>query len=334
MNVYFTNTAQTTNIFYHEKGELKMKATKIISTITTLSILLATIFALPLPAYAAENQNDNPATSIELLNDFKLTYKENLDGSFGKDLNGNEMFDYSVSEAMYEAEFLITFKDGTSKTAHPYEEVNGETLYPLIDQPANPWTPGGDNYISVFYGNLVGKIPVVIIPSPVKSIEVVTAPNLVFYENQHGYYNTDVVCRPVFFYDVFPEMLKDVQVKINFKNGKSRNAKIGDCINGELVDFVDNQYFSPWNPVGDNYITITYLDKSVNIPVKVIPSDTHGDINGDGNVDTLDSVAIKKYAVGKLDLTYEQLVKADVNYDFIVDVLDATAIQKRSAELR
>ena len=41
-----------------------MKATKIITTITTLSILLATLFALPLPASAAEQKIN--ATEVTL----------------------------------------------------------------------------------------------------------------------------------------------------------------------------------------------------------------------------------------------------------------------------
>lgn len=53
-----------------------------------------------------------------------------------------------------------------------------------------------------------------------------------------------------------------------------------------------------------------------------------GDANGDNNIDILDATLAQKYAVGKADLTEEQLTAADVNGDGIVDILDAAEIQK------
>lgn len=53
-----------------------------------------------------------------------------------------------------------------------------------------------------------------------------------------------------------------------------------------------------------------------------------GDVNDDGAIDVLDAAFIQKHAVGKADLTPEQLYVADVNDDGIVDILDAAQIQK------
>ncbi len=53
-----------------------------------------------------------------------------------------------------------------------------------------------------------------------------------------------------------------------------------------------------------------------------------GDVNGDGQINVLDSTEIRKYAAQKVILDDRQLYVADVNDDGSVDVLDATEIQK------
>lgn len=53
-----------------------------------------------------------------------------------------------------------------------------------------------------------------------------------------------------------------------------------------------------------------------------------GDLNGDNSVDILDATVVQKHAVGKINLTSEQLAVADVNNDRVVDILDASEIQK------
>ena len=56
-----------------------------------------------------------------------------------------------------------------------------------------------------------------------------------------------------------------------------------------------------------------------------------GDVNGDGEVDSLDAALILKHDVGKVELTVSQKKAADVNGDGEVDSLDATAILKQDA---
>lgn len=58
-----------------------------------------------------------------------------------------------------------------------------------------------------------------------------------------------------------------------------------------------------------------------------------GDVNKDGNVDSLDASAVLKYDAGLTDLTEEQLEIADINKDGDVDSTDAAIILKHDAGL-
>jgi hypothetical protein len=54
----------------------------------------------------------------------------------------------------------------------------------------------------------------------------------------------------------------------------------------------------------------------------------YGDINGDGVVDLLDIVRLKKYIVGSISLDSEYLEAADANRNGSSDILDIVAIKK------
>lgn len=77
-----------------------------------------------------------------------------------------------------------------------------------------------------------------------------------------------------------------------------------------------------------------YITTQIKEPINIVLNTPHfqryfiGDVNCDGYVDVLDSICVLKYAVGKMNLTEEQLYVADVNADGYVDVIDATDIQR------
>ncbi|MBQ7646407.1 MAG: hypothetical protein IJS94_03970, partial [Clostridia bacterium] len=58
-----------------------------------------------------------------------------------------------------------------------------------------------------------------------------------------------------------------------------------------------------------------------------------GDVNGDGEVDSLDAVSALKYDAGMIDLDDAQLAAADVNGDGEVNSLDGSLIFKYDAGL-
>lgn len=57
----------------------------------------------------------------------------------------------------------------------------------------------------------------------------------------------------------------------------------------------------------------------------------YGDVNGDGETDSLDAALMLKYDAGMNDLTDDQFIAADVNGDKEVDALDAALILKYDA---
>ncbi|MBQ7646200.1 MAG: leucine-rich repeat protein, partial [Clostridia bacterium] len=61
------------------------------------------------------------------------------------------------------------------------------------------------------------------------------------------------------------------------------------------------------------------------------PALKKGDVNGDGEVDSLDATAALKYDAGIIDLSAEQMTVGDVNGDGEVDSLDAILIFKYDA---
>ena len=77
--------------------------------------------------------------------------------------------------------------------------------------------------------------------------------------------------------------------------------------------------------------TIDFLVKSGTIRVKKSGFDNVGDINGDGEVDSLDATSALKYDAGIIELNEKQLKAGDVNGDNEVDSLDATMILKFDA---
>ena len=78
--------------------------------------------------------------------------------------------------------------------------------------------------------------------------------------------------------------------------------------------------------VGEQTVTVTYLNVIVGFDVKVLPNT--GDVNCDGKVNVVDATEIQKYIVNKGALSQDGLAVADVNGDGNINVSDATLIQK------
>lgn len=106
------------------------------------------------------------------------------------------------------------------------------------------------------------------------------------------------------------------------------------------IGSVFTKYFYP-NLTGTYTVRVGFSKQSTNsvtdtnyvgqYTFKVLPKAVIGDLNSDNSVDVLDATVVQKHAVGKADLTNEQLSIADVNNDNNVDVLDAAEIQKFAA---
>lgn len=87
--------------------------------------------------------------------------------------------------------------------------------------------------------------------------------------------------------------------------------------------------------VGTTKIHATSVDgnHSAEITVTVTPNAEHGDVNGDGYIDSADAMLCLRYSVGLAKLTEEQKKAANVNHDSFVDAGDAIKILRYDAKL-
>ena len=96
------------------------------------------------------------------------------------------------------------------------------------------------------------------------------------------------------------------------------------------VTYISDTAFTQSDPVlyiyTDSYAHQYAKDK--NLRYILIDGPKTGDVNGDGNVDILDSTEIQKFAAEMIELTDEQFELADINNDGFVDVIDALLVQK------
>jgi len=104
-----------------------------------------------------------------------------------------------------------------------------------------------------------------------------------------------------------------IKNKINNANGK---AKI------ELKDSVNNEKTTGKLATGDK-VTVTANEESKQYEVVI-----YGDANGDGDINAVDYVRIRKYIMNTANLSGSYLESSDVNKDGNVDAIDYVRIRK------
>ncbi len=220
---------------------------------------------------------ESPVESIELAYASSLTLVENYNGYYSTYYeNGTPTGEYFYYQyTLKDVPIIIHFKDGTSVMSDINSPVNGIRFERYDTQSINsPWTVGGNNYITVSYVDQSVNLPVIIVPNDITSLELVTAPSKQFVENVDGYtssrwdYTTgnyvDFFC-----YDFYTEDLKDGVVKINYRDGSSRTAHIGDEIGDDYVGITSYQQNEPWS-LGTNYAYVTFAGARVQVPIQVV----------------------------------------------------------------
>lgn len=220
---------------------------------------------------------ENPVKSLEVLDGFRLSLIENLDGGMLNCYNP-ETGDYDKEYCRYStsgienARFLITYKDGSTKIVQPFDGLGYSHDFIVCDnQEENPWEKGKENYLTVSYLGAETQIPVDIIDNPVKSIEVVNYDEIKLIENVDGnwYPTGDEGDSGKYFYYYIPN-INGVAVKINYNDGTSKTAKLGSYVDGREITWWSNQYEKHFTVGSDNYITIKYAGVTTELPVTVV----------------------------------------------------------------
>ncbi len=207
---------------------------------------------------------ENPVSSIEVLNGFTLTVIEDVDGYINTDEDGNEYFTYSYS-GVRNADILINYKDGSQKIAHPYDLVDGDQYIGVYsDQDRHRWTVGGNNKVTISYLDCEATITAQVVPNPIESLTVVKPSSKVFIENSDGYYD-EYNDEEFYYYYVYG--LEDAVIGINRTDGTTQTANLNDFVDGYRISYENDQYRNHWTVGGNNSITVTYMGRSVEMPV-------------------------------------------------------------------
>ncbi len=177
---------------------------------------------------------DNPIESIELASG-PIELIENSGGYYE---DGIFYYYLSLSDVLIK----INFTDGTSQTVGVYDGYESYEFGYSNDQYEDPWVMGGDNnvYVSLFEFELT--IPVIILENPVDHIEVITAPEEVYYwgDLYYGYFEDT--------YHFFAAKLDGLTFKVFYKDGSeeiltaaeaAENLTYTECVVSEPSDNVE-----------------------------------------------------------------------------------------------
>ena len=150
-----------------------------------------------------------------------------------------------------------------------------------------------------------------------------------YVENYDGFweewYNEDTGEFEEFFYysTYYPS---DAVIRINYKDGTSITANVGDEVDGYAIGWNDYQYLHPWTVGTDNQSTVTYLGVTVNLPITVVET-LIGDVNRDGVVNAKDVASLRRHLAGGWDVTIDEAA-ADVNSDGAINAKDVATLRR------
>ncbi len=160
-------------------------------------------------------------------------------------------------------EIRFTLSDGSTVdwSFDSDEEIvadNYVMAYPVFPQ-------DGGFIIAIECGGAYGEIEYTVIESNVESIEYKCDTPIEMYQNSNGYYD-EYTEQYYYFYDIPQEAV----LVINYKDGSSEEVKLYDNEDVAL-GWYDEQHEEAWN-VGTHYMTISYYDVTVEVPVTILPS--------------------------------------------------------------
>lgn len=224
----------------------------------------------------------NPVDHIELVQGTAVKYIENYNGYFNEfynELTGNtESCFYYNTTYPNDAVIRIVYKSGDETEANvgDYIAADGYSVTWNNNQNQHPWTLGTDNASEISYIGHTVNLPITVEKNPVESIEV--SGELTLIENAYGHfeqrYDSESNSNIEFFYYNYDNFLNDIKIKINYldKDTPSKTANIYDKIDGYQIYTHENQRNEPWTKGGDNYLTVSYLGVTAQIPVNIIDS--------------------------------------------------------------
>ena len=193
----------------------------------------------------------NPVKSVTV-SDVSLI--ANTGGRYTTDALGNSYYQYNTYNL--NPQYVITFKDGTSKTVTGSYKL-GDNWYSLQfndDQSVTHWTEGGAYTVPCTFAGIDGTCNVTITENPVSSV---TVSDITVIENGSGYFTTDGNGQRYFYYTgLYPKytvFYKDNTYTANVTG----SIRIGNNWFG--IEYSTDQYENHWT-VGNTYeVDFTFM---------------------------------------------------------------------------
>lgn len=202
----------------------------------------------------------NKVESIEVVSG-KVTCIEN---AYGYDMGNGYYYYYSVPE---DVTVKVNYTDGSSVTTNIHDILDGYSFSWNADQYSDPWTLGDDNYVTISYLGVTGKLPVSVIASPVDHIVINTAPTREYFygDSEWGWLYSDGD------YEFYPSDMTGISFTVHYTNGTTKTFTSADIDDQGLIDGYGYSlsYDEYVSEPGDIPVTFSYMGKSAEYTVKL-----------------------------------------------------------------
>ncbi|MBE6734269.1 MAG: hypothetical protein E7563_02855 [Ruminococcaceae bacterium] len=272
---------------------------------------------------------DNPVKSLEYIGDNIVLY-ENMNGyveSTYDDYDNETQFFFYYYELPLTPCLKINYTDGTNETVSLYDNELPYDLYWYHKQYDKPWTKGTDNAVMITYLGFETQVPVHVLETPVKNIEVTNTPDFKypFGETHYGYFDSETGE-----YVLFPSEVNDLKFTVSYKDGTTETVIGKDVLHSDVFEVKELRVSSTGNYVAE----YMYKGFTFQIEVEIIDDNTAdvtgllGDANEDSEVNIKDATLIQKNIARLATISIKGTYLADVDGDEEITIKDATAIQK------
>ena len=205
---------------------------------------------------------ENPVASVTVLNGTAATLCEFAAGSWQQQDDGTRWFRYEY-DTLSDVAVQINYTDGTTRTAHVGETVDGYRITTNDRQIVQHWQVGA-NPVTVNYLGAYDETYVTVTENPVEGIAVISEPESNLIENvncrtERRFNNETGSYEPFTYYYV--DNLYDVKVQINYKDGSTKTARIGDKVDGYRISTGTDQYTTPFTVGSHNAVTVSYMGR-------------------------------------------------------------------------
>ena len=162
----------------------------------------------------------------------------------------------------YGLKLKVTWSDGsTTNWKYDYDwSVDGEYIY----RDASNIEETG--VVELTCGEASVSLTLTIIENPVEHIEIVSGTEISYVENYNGYVDENGDGEFFYYHTNYPY---DAVIRIVYKDGTSKTAKVGESVNDYSISWEHNQHEEPWVVGTNNKSLVTYLGHTVVLPITV-----------------------------------------------------------------